>query len=184
MYSSWYFNSDILERNDQLNYSCGFSSFSFSYLGVILTVDLVRWSEIDCEYVLIFRWLRSNKLFWVIHNFELLFTQIVGFRHWERECGFLKVKVLIAQSCPTLCDPMDCSSPGSSVHGILQARILEWVAISFSRGTSGPKDQTWVSWITVRFFTIWATREAPGKWLRDRVWVLSDIIIIVILLDN
>ena len=48
--------------------------------------------------------------------------------------------VLIAQSYPTLYDPMDCSSPGSSVHGISQARILEWVAISFSRGPSQPKD--------------------------------------------
>ena len=51
------------------------------------------------------------------------------------------------QSCPTLCDPMDCSPPGSSVHGILQARILEWVAISFSRGSSWPRDQTRVSYI-------------------------------------
>ena len=47
-----------------------------------------------------------------------------------------KVKVLFAQSCPTLCDPMDCTPPGSSVHGILQARILEWVTIPFSRGYS------------------------------------------------
>ena len=46
----------------------------------------------------------------------------------------------VAQSCPTLCDPMDCSPPGSSVHGIFQARILEWVAISFSRGSSPPRD--------------------------------------------
>ena len=45
----------------------------------------------------------------------------------------VKVKMLVAQSCPTLCDPIDCSLPGSSVHGILQARILEWVAIAFSR---------------------------------------------------
>ena len=44
-----------------------------------------------------------------------------------------------AQSCPTLCDPMDCSLPGSSVHGIFQARILEWVAISISRGSSQPR---------------------------------------------
>ena len=44
--------------------------------------------------------------------------------------------VLVAQSCPALCDPMDCSPPGSSVHGILQAEILEWIAISFSRGSS------------------------------------------------
>ena len=48
----------------------------------------------------------------------------------------------VAQSCPTLCDPVDCSPPGSSVHGILQAKILEWVAISFSRGSSHPRDQT------------------------------------------
>ena len=49
------------------------------------------------------------------------------------------------QSCPTLCDPMDCSPSGSSIHGILQARILGWVAISFSRGFSPPRDQTHVS---------------------------------------
>ena len=55
---------------------------------------------------------------------------------------------------------MDCSLPGSSVHGILQARILEWVAIPFSRGSSWPRDWTWVSCIAGRFFTIWATREA------------------------
>ena len=53
----------------------------------------------------------------------------------------------VAQSCPTLCDPVDCSPPSSSVHGILQARVLEWVAISFSRGFSQPRDQTYVSHI-------------------------------------
>ena len=66
----------------------------------------------------------------------------------------------VAQSCLTLCDPVDCSPPGSSVHGILQARILEWVAISFSRGSSQPKDSTWVSCIAGRCFILWATREA------------------------
>ena len=50
-----------------------------------------------------------------------------------------------AKSCLTLCDPMDCSPPGSSVQGILQARILEWVATPSSRGSSRPRDQTWVS---------------------------------------
>ena len=54
----------------------------------------------------------------------------------------------VIQLCPTLCDPMDCSPPGSSVHGILQARILEWVAIPFSRGSSWPRNQTWVSWVS------------------------------------
>ena len=64
------------------------------------------------------------------------------------------------QSCPTLCDPMECSPPGSSLHGILQARVLEWVAISFSRGSSRPKDRTQVSRIPGRHFNLWATREA------------------------
>ena len=53
----------------------------------------------------------------------------------------------VAQSCPTLCDPVDCSPPCSSVHGILQARVLEWVAISFTRGSSWPRDRTQVSCI-------------------------------------
>ena len=57
------------------------------------------------------------------------------------------------QLCPTFCDPMACSLPGSSVHGILQARILEWVAIPFSRGSSQPRDQIRVSCTVSRFFT-------------------------------
>ena len=65
----------------------------------------------------------------------------------------------VAQSCPTLCDPMDCSLPDSSNHGIFQARVLEWGAISFSRGSSWSRDWTQVSHIAGRCFTIWATRE-------------------------
>ena len=65
----------------------------------------------------------------------------------------------VAQSCPTLCDPMDCSLPGSSVHGIFQAIVLEWIAISFSSGSSRPRGRTRVSHIVDRRFTIWA----PGK---------------------
>ena len=60
----------------------------------------------------------------------------------------------VAQSCPTLCDPVDGSPLGSSTHGILQARILEWVAISVSKGSSRPKDRTQVSRIVDRCFTI------------------------------
>ena len=67
----------------------------------------------------------------------------------------------VAQLCPTLCDPMDCSLPGSSIHGIFQTRILEWVAISFSRGSPRPRDWTRVSRIVGRRFAIWATREVP-----------------------
>ena len=69
----------------------------------------------------------------------------------------------VTQSCPTLCDPMECSLPVSSVHGIFQTRILEWVVISFSRGSSQPRDWTLVSHIANRLFTIWATREAPKE---------------------
>ena len=64
-------------------------------------------------------------------------------------------KVRVAQSCLTLCDPMDCSPTGSSVHGILQARIPEWVSILFSRGSYRPRNRTWVSLIAGRFFTTW-----------------------------
>ena len=66
------------------------------------------------------------------------------------------MKVFVTQWCLTLCHLMDCSPSGSSVHGILQARILEWVAIPFSRGSSWPRDQSWVSCIASIFFTIWA----------------------------
>ena len=66
---------------------------------------------------------------------------------------------LVAKSCLTLCDPMDCSPPGSSVHGISQARIVEWDAIFFTRRSSQIRDQTCISCITGGFFTT----ESPGK---------------------
>ena len=74
---------------------------------------------------------------------------------WEK----WKLKVLVTQLHLTLFGPMDCSLPGSSVHGILQVRMLEWVAILFSRGSSWPMDWTRVSCTASRFFTILATRE-------------------------
>ena len=74
---------------------------------------------------------------------------------------FKKVKMKVLQSCPTLCDPMDYI-----VHGILQARIPEWVTFPFSRGSSQPRDWTQVSCITSGVFTSWATREAQEYWCR------------------
>ena len=71
----------------------------------------------------------------------------------------MKVKVKVAQSCPTRCNPIDYT-----VHGILQARTLEWVVIPFSRGSSQPTGQTQVSFIAGGFFTILATREAQEYW--------------------
>ena len=70
--------------------------------------------------------------------------------HLLPQCMKMKSKSEVAQSCPTLCDPMDCSLPGSSVHGIFQAVILEWIAISFSRGSSQLRDRTRVSCIVDR----------------------------------
>ena len=67
------------------------------------------------------------------------------------------------QSCPILFDPVDCSLPGFSVHGILQARILEWIAIPFSRGTSQPRDRTLVSCLAGRFFTVWTTGKSINE---------------------
>ena len=83
-------------------------------------------------------------------------------------------------SCPTLCNLMDCSLPGSSVHGISQARIPEWVAISFFRGSSQPRDRTQVSCIAGRFFTIWI--RLPRFWWRKKssqaimtcIWLASE----------
>ena len=69
----------------------------------------------------------------------------------------------MTQSCLTLCNLMDCSPPSSSVRGILQARIMEWVAICFSRGSSWPRDWIWVSCIAGRFFTVWDTRVACNR---------------------
>ena len=67
--------------------------------------------------------------------------------------------LLIAQSCLILCNPTDYSLPGSTVHGILQARILEWIAIPFSRGSSLSRGWTWVSCVAGGFFNVWAIRE-------------------------
>ena len=71
----------------------------------------------------------------------------------------------VPQLCPTLFHLMDwsCQFQSSSVHRILQARILEWIAIPFSRGCSWPRVQTWVSWMTGRSFTFWVTREATEE---------------------
>ena len=89
------------------------------------------------------------------------------YRWWKHSCNTVLIKIErkseSAQTCPTLCNPMDCSPPHSSIHGILQARILEWVTISFSRGSSQPRDRTRLSLFVGRRFTVWATREVKNK---------------------
>ena len=78
---------------------------------------------------------------------------------WSTQSEALKWRSEVTQSCPTLCNPMDYSLPGSSIHGIFQASILEWVAISSSRRSSWPRDWTQVSRIVGRCFIVWSTRE-------------------------
>ena len=80
----------------------------------------------------------------------------------------------VAQACQTLCSSGDCSPPGSSVHGVFSARMLEWVAISSARGSSWSRDWTCVSWIAGRFFTRWATRGAQNKQQWQWKWYLSE----------
>ena len=89
---------------------------------------------------------------------------------WVQVLWDVKVNVKVARLCPTLCNPMDCSPPGSSISGILQARILEWVAFPFSSGSSQPGNWSRVSCIAGGFFTSWLTREA---WSLDIWWGLE-----------
>ena len=100
-------------------------------------------------------YLNERKCLQVISSLFFLFW----FSHYVYATPKCPMWSEVTQSCPTLCDPMDCSPPGSSVHGIFQAWILEWGAISFSRGSSRPRDGTWVSCIVGRRFIAWATRE-------------------------
>ena len=89
---------------------------------------------------------------WVIEK-SIILTSVVALSFIILS-NFICLKVKVAQLCTTLCDPMDYGLPGSSVHGIFQARILEWVAVPFSRGASQPRDRTQVSCIAGGFFTV------------------------------
>ena len=128
---------------------------------------------------------RKKKSFQRLKNFPVALLSWEAIGNWIRGIVCLtpgESESEVAQSCPTLCDPMDCSPPGSSVHGIFQARILEWGAIFFSRRSAWPRDWTQVSRIVGRCFTVGATKEwrhlveAP-KWnSRQWPWKRADLI--------
>ena len=150
----------------------------FSILSVLTFVDsdinLDLWVDIFCrknEISNLFNSELLSPILCVYLNPQMPKHRCKVYDEFSEEWSFIKwgrwhfiviwiVKVKVTQSCLTFCDSMDCSMPGSSVHGVLQARTLEWVAIPFFRGSSQPRDQTLVSCIAGRFFTIWATREA------------------------
>ena len=98
-----------------------------------------------------------------------------GFHFFHTCLNIMKMQVLAVQSCLILCDPIDCSLRWSSIHGILQARILECVSISFSRGSSQHRNWTWVSCIAGRLFTIWATREAPLNVINNKILPMLEL---------
>ena len=91
---------------------------------------------------------------------------------------------LASKLCPTLCDLMDCSPPGSSVHGISQARILEWLSISFSRGSSQPSNQTWVPCIAGWFFTSYGCYHIPQHLLTHYAFYLHIIFVCLFVLES
>ena len=112
---------------------------------------------------------QARILEWAAISFSFLNLKRVKFKLCKRNLhknsgtilSFFALRCcLVIKSCRTLWDPMDCSPPGSSVHGIFQTRILEWVAISSSKGFSQPRDQTQVFCIDRHILYHWATREA------------------------
>ena len=129
----------------------------------------------------------SDKSFvknhWAVHNdfcnFSIVYYIAI---HSLKICSLVENMCSDTQSCPTLCDPTGCSQPGSSVHGILQKRILECVVISFSRGSSWPRDQIQVSHIAGRHFNLWATKESNHRpkvewwWPTGQWWKMENFV--------
>ena len=99
---------------------------------------------------------------------------------WTPQVGEGESESEVAQLCPTLCDPTDCSLPGSSVHGIFQALVLEWIAVSFSRGSSQPRARTRVSCIVDRRFTEITPERMKRQSQRENnaqlwVWLVVEV---------
>ena len=129
-----------------------FCFFTHCMLGTVPGAEGLRreWNQVSVRKLTF--WSGVDRL-WKIMYIIICIIIIYMFIHMSHVC-------LVNRSHPTTCDPMDCNPPGSSVHGILQARTLEWVAMPSSRGSSQPKNWTQISHIAGGFFTIWATREA------------------------
>ena len=141
------------------------AQLSHLYMTTRKSIPLTGWTFVGKVMSLLYNmlsrffiaFLPSSKCLWIswLHSPSAVILEPKKIKYMVYVCAYM----LVAQSCLTLCDPMDCSLPGSSVHGILQTRLLQWVFIPFSRGSFRPRDWTWVSYIVGRFFTVWATRE-------------------------
>ena len=139
-------------------------SSSLGWLCLGLSVLPWTWMSVFFSQVRTFSailsWKQHQANIW--HSIIFVFEWVDGWINIGSN-KLVLTRVLVSQSCLTLCYPVDWGPPGSSVRGLLQVRLLECVAISFSRGSSWPRDRTQVSCIAGRFFTVWATREAPQK---------------------
>ena len=149
----------LIHSTDHMSQLVGNSFFPHPTLGLAHHLSTSE-TQLFCQRTLV-----RDLVLW-----DALYSRFLWSNEFGRCCTLLNLEgvcvcvcvcvcMLVTQSYTILCDPMDCSSPGSSVHGILQARTLEWVAIPFSGGSSQPKNQTRVSHIACRFFTIWVTTE-------------------------
>ena len=124
----------------------------YTYLIYLHICNLLNaWLEIACIYCI------CNSKYIDKPKWNLYLSLKLKFLISNIMSKFIQKLCEVTESCPSLCDPMDHSLPGSSIHGIFQARVLEWVAILFSRGSSQPRDWNCIAGIC---FTIWATREA------------------------
>ena len=146
----------------------------YFYVSLIASLSSVEqgqvWTHIYCKFVIFFQYLLvgiQSHWHWlsfydikangwdqqdysgVFNGMSSPWDALFCLREWVKSISHVR-----------LCNPMYCSLPGSSVHGIFQARVLEWVAISFSRRSTQARDRTWVSHFAGRCFTVWATREA------------------------
>ena len=150
-----------MKPNDQ-NYSMWFNMANTCWVtGILFLCYLANFGQATQPVAKIILWLKFKAMLKSKAGQEPMKFVL------EVEEGKLKLYAIeseVARLCPTLCDPMDCSLPGSSVHRIFQARVLDWVAIAFSRGSSPPRDRTQVSLTAGRFFTSWAPREAQCHW--------------------
>ena len=126
-------NLAVFVSDDHSHLSCGFSHFFFCFCECCFPNSFVG------SRLAIYCWdsLRFGPWPLFFPTWSCLYLQLQFLATWSES-----VKVLVSQLCLTLCDPMDCNPPASSVHGITQARILEWVAIPFSRGSSQPRGWT------------------------------------------
>ena len=140
----------------------GFSTWRYWHFGMVI----LCW-ELSVSSLYSYSFKLWNYKLRQLHTsvYQYLLRWSIKILIWMKSaCLKLKqyVCVLDAHSCPTLYHSMNCNPPGSSVHGVLQARILEWEAVPFSRGSSRPRDWTWVIRIAGRFFTVCATRETKS----------------------